>query len=365
MSPEQIHAANVRSVILIEATWKITDIGTGGQIYLYHYANTSPEGAQVCPQYAKTERLPMFTEDAAGKLIPVLSTLPDGGNNTPIVGAISGSGFIVGSEGFFLTNRHVLAPWRATTNLREFTPKQVGLKWKNNTIVGCLSAAEFPADWIPSEGSKMVVEKIQTSTEGTTSSFSARLEATQLHTSVQGEAVFNVTFAKTTQRYRATSVTVSEKTDVALGKVDTPAGAKPVTMFADATAIKPGQPVVVMGYPAISPDVFGVEVSRDMFTSRAHLSAIADPTLTTGPISKVLPSGNSIKGVDGYISSGEVYQLGINTTGAGNSGGPVFDAFGRVIAIFYAGRTFGGASVTFAVPVKYGKELIDNSPVMQ
>jgi S1-C subfamily serine protease len=152
---------------------------------------------------------------------------------------------------------------------------------------------------------------------------------------------------------------------VALGKVDTPAGAKAVTMFPDASAIKPGQPVVVMGYPAISPDVFGVEVSRDMFTSRAHLSAIADPTLTTGPISKVLASGNLIKGVDGYISSGEVYQLGINTTGAGNSGGPVFDSYGRVIAIFYAGRTYGGASVTFAVPVKYGKELIDNSPVMQ
>src|ERR1019366_1748709 len=36
-SPEQIHADNVRSVILIEATWKITDIGTGGQIYLYHH----------------------------------------------------------------------------------------------------------------------------------------------------------------------------------------------------------------------------------------------------------------------------------------------------------------------------------------
>jgi serine protease Do len=365
MSPEQIHAANVRSVILIEATWKITDIGTGGQIYLYHHANTSPEGAQVCQQYPMTDRLPMFTDDSSGKLTPVLSTLPDGGNNTPIVGAISGSGFIVGSEGFFLTNRHVLAPWRATASVADFTPKKMGLKWKNNTIVGCLSAAEFPTDWIPSEGSKMVVEKVVTTTEGTTSSFSGRLEASQLHTSVQGEAVFNVTFAKTTQRYRATSVTVSEKVDVALGKVDTPSGAKAVTMFPDAAAIKPGQPVVVMGYPAISPDVFGAEVSRDMFTSRAHLSAIADPTLTTGPISKVLASGNSIKGVDGYISSGEVYQLGINTTGAGNSGGPVFDTYGRVIAIFYAGRTYGGASVTFAVPVKYGKELIDNSPVMQ
>jgi serine protease Do len=198
------------------------------------------------------------------------------------------------------------------------------------------------------------------------STFSDRLKYNPLKTSVQGEAVINVTFAKTTQRYRASAVTFSEKHDIALGKVDLPGGnGKPVTMFVDSDAIKPGQPVVVMGYPAISPDIFGIEVSRDMFTNKAHLSAIADPTLTTGPVSKVIGSGNSIRGVDGYISGGEVYQLGINTTGAGNSGGPVFDTYGRVIAIFYAGRTFGGASVTFAVPVKYGKELIDNSPVMQ
>jgi serine protease Do len=57
--------------------------------------------------------------------------------------------------------------------------------------------------------------------------------------------------------------------------------------------------------------------------------------------------------------------LGINTTGAGNSGGPVFDSKGRVVGIFYAARTYAGASVTYAVPVKFGTELIDNPSLIK
>lgn len=366
-SDEQIGKENVPSVILIEAAWKITDTGTGSQIYLYHHRND----LGACPQAPKSDYLPMFIEDQ-GTLSPVLSTLSNEGHNTPIVGTHSGTGFLVGSAGFFLTNRHVLAPWRATWNVASFTKKTAGLKVKNNSIVGCLTDAQFPSAWVPSEGSKMVVDKMESVMDAQSgaaqqqSVFSDRLKYNPLRTSVQGEAMINVTVAKTTQRYRANSVTLSEKHDIALGKVDLPGVLQGVTMSPeDSDAIRQGQHVVVMGYPAVSPDAFGVEVSRDMFTTKAHYSAIADPTLNSGDISKVISSGNSVRGVDGYISGGEVYQLGINTTGAGNSGGPVFDDKGRVIAVFYAGATVGGASVTYAVPIKFGKELIDNSPVIK
>src|SRR5258706_2019855 len=55
LSPEQIHSANAKTVILIEDTWQNTDTGTGSQLYLYHHRND----LGACPQVAKTEFLPM------------------------------------------------------------------------------------------------------------------------------------------------------------------------------------------------------------------------------------------------------------------------------------------------------------------
>jgi serine protease Do len=354
LTPEQIHAANVRSVIYIENYWKVIDAGTGGQIYLYHHRNN----LGACKDVPESAYLPMFIEDG-GRLYPVLSTLPNEGHNVPIVGGVGGSGFIVGGEGFFLSNRHVLAPWESRMGTGEFTDQKVGIQVKGSSVVGCIN--RFPS-WVPSEGSPVVVDKIDATP-------SDRLQYSSLGTKVEGEAQINVTFAKTAQPYRATTVTVSERQDIALGKVDVPGGGKPVTLFADSDAIRPGQPVVVMGYPGITPNSYGAQASRDMLDfNKTHLQRIADPTLTTGPISNVTPSG--LRGVDAIMTQGEAYQLGINTTGHGNSGGPVFDSKGRVIAVFSAGTSTegflqNGALASWAVPIKYGIELIDNPSIIR
>src|SRR5690606_11121435 len=95
----------------------------------------------------------------------------------------------------------------------------------------------------------------------------------------------------------------------------------------------------------------------------AQQRVVPDPTVSVGNIGKIL------RAADGPVSqsemrfapSGDTYQLTINSTGGGNSGGPMFDAYGRVIGIFFAGRT-GDVQITFSLPIRYGLDLMSVAP---
>jgi serine protease Do len=97
------------------------------------------------------------------------------------------------------------------------------------------------------------------------------------------------------------------------------------------------------------------------------IAEVPDPTVTPGAIGKIIrgkmkPSGGEIYN---YSSQSDSYQLTANATGAGNSGGPVFDEYGRVIGLFYADRIDKRATrVTLAVPIKFGMDLLQVQPVL-
>lgn len=61
-----------------------------------------------------------------------------------------------------------------------------------------------------------------------------------------------------------------------------------------------------------------------------------------------------------YGSVGDVYQLTVNTVSDGTSGGPVINNQGKVVGIFtYAKSNPQGDRVTFAVPIRYGHDLLE------
>ena len=114
-----------------------------------------------------------------------------------------------------------------------------------------------------------------------------------------------------------------------------------------------------MGYPGVSPQIVQAAASTDVFNSAVTEATIPIPTVTNGNIGQILRNGstNNLEQAT-YSTFGDYYQLAINTTGAGNSGGPVFDDHGKVIGIFTATRTAANASVTFALPIRFGMELM-------
>ncbi|CDM65271.1 trypsin-like serine protease with C-terminal PDZ domain [Pyrinomonas methylaliphatogenes] len=194
-----------------------------------------------------------------------------------------------------------------------------------------------PFDWVPAE----------TQQEGISGTFEGQND------------ILDVAFPNSEQRIPAKLVRVSDRHDVAMLKIDVPEAVPKVELNDNYDTIKPGDTAIVMGYPSVSPPVVGIIKSEDAFNRQPKVKLIPDPTIAVGNIGRILRSKDQPSDKDLiYSLIGDAYQLQINTTGAGNSGGPVFDDRGRVIGIFYAGSAAGGASVTFAVPIRYGKQLM-------
>jgi S1-C subfamily serine protease len=120
----------------------------------------------------------------------------------------------------------------------------------------------------------------------------------------------------------------------------------------------------VLGFPGIAPAQFGVIFSQDFFNCTYQLKSVPNPTLSVGNVGSIVRSQSPLTGQGQIVvsSMGDYYQLTVNSTGGGNSGGPVFDERGRVTGIFSAGTSEPGAAISFAIPIRYAKELMGIAP---
>jgi S1-C subfamily serine protease len=134
-----------------------------------------------------------------------------------------------------------------------------------------------------------------------------------------------VKFSGSEQWFQGRLLGVADSADVGLLKVDIRGGTPRVAGFAPASGpLQRGDPVAIVGFP----------LGEDLPMEHQGTTAIADPTLTVGTVSKVLPD---LIQIDGYGAPG-------------SSGSPIFDREGLVVGVLYGGPRESHGKIVYAVP---------------
>jgi S1-C subfamily serine protease len=212
-----------------------------------------------------------------------------------------GTGFLVDRKGLLLTNRHVAEPW-----------------WNDDT-----------AERLGKEG------------------FKPRF------------TTFRAFFPQEAEAFELRTERVSQKFDLAVVSLDLRKRKVPVLAL-DATGkgAVPGQPVVVLGYPA------GLEALLAKAETSLVRQILTDNGMSPERVTEALGRKGLIRPSTTQGHIGDVTNTDIvfdAPTTQGGSGGPVLNKNGRVIAVEYAVLSkFEGSS--FGVPIGYALELLKAPP---
>jgi serine protease Do len=215
----------------------------------------------------------------------------------------TGTGFLV-DEGTVVTNRHVVQPWRQDETARVIISQ--GLRPRVERLL-----AFFPLHKRP---------------------FEVRVTAN------------------------------GDQVDLAVCRIQQGNDAIPILELPDAEAEqpKPGQPIVLLGYPT------GVEGLVERLAEGDRAAVVGRGNRTIVEVAQTLADRGAIRplttqGIIGDVAPGRIVHNAATTEGG--SGGPIFDDAGRVVAVNSAilvssetGQSFAGSN--FAIPISAVRPLL-------
>ena len=342
-SPAEIAKANQDMVVYIEMAWKLTSTASGEEMYHVYYPIVKDK--QIAGYQGA------YIQNEQGAIVPLLVTKGDylkalsnyqGIELDLIASGGSGSGFVVDDRGYIATNRHVASNWLTSFHFQDYAFPGV--------LVEPNQEGQFAPAWNKQISRDMIGEWVPGNDKR--------------YTGVN--TYLDVTFANNSQRTPAKIVRISSTHDVAMIKIDLPESLPKVELFDSYNEIQPGDATIVMGYPGIAPAQLVLKRSQDVFNTNPNITSVPVPTVSTGNVGRMVRGSEKNSKIDDYQSTfGDYYQLTINSTGGGNSGGPMFDDKSRVVGVYSAGKWEPGTAISFAVPIKYVMELMGRQEVIK
>jgi S1-C subfamily serine protease len=343
LSAQQIYDRFGSATVVVYLNWSLYDGESGQKIFQKYF------------QMNDGSRVAAYVKLPNGKTVRWLTTDSDGGTNLPVGEEGRGSGFVVNSNGLIITNKHVAAGWNVTFG--EIDKGGAVFQLNNNgepmvnshgePIVSPLDQEGFDdlESWVPSTGGLLFQNDLPVPISGPRS-FRG------------GNDDLEVQFPGSSTHVQARMVSFSDVADAALIKIDA-GSALPTVQLASDNDVHAGESIVVLGYPGSTPETIVRKLSDEAGQFHEIETTAPNLTVTTGDVSAVgKPPADS--GTSASIGEmGTVYELSDNSTGHGNSGGPVFNAQGEVVGLFTYGYQMAGAAVTFAVPIHFARDLIN------